>query len=71
MPRPTIVKFYLEHNEDEEITCFVCRRARCELSFIVFGPDDITEKGAHIECVEHHDQRQHKKLEQAKKAPED
>ena len=63
MSRPTLIKFYLEHNEDEEITCFFCKRARCELSFVVYGDGETRIVGAHAECAEHHEEREHKKLE--------
>ncbi len=65
MPRPTIIKFYLEHSDDEEVTCFFCKGKKCELSFTIFGDGDRRMVGAHAECVERHDARQHKSLEQA------
>ena len=66
MNKPTLIKFYTEHNDDEEITCFFCKRAKCEMSFTVYGDGEMRIVGAHIECVERHEAREHKKLEQKK-----
>jgi len=66
MNKPTLIKFYTEHNDDEEITCFFCKRAKCEMSFIVYGEGVTSMVGAHIECIERHDAREQKRLEQKK-----
>jgi len=58
MTKPTLIKFFLEHNEDEEITCFFCKRAKCEQSFVVFGDGETRIVGAHSECAERHSERQ-------------
>jgi len=66
MSRPTIIKFYPELNDDEEITCFFCKRAKCEFSFIVFGEGVTSIVGAHGECIERHESREQKLREQKK-----
>lgn len=52
--KPTLLKFYLENNEDAEITCFFCKGARCEQSFTVRGGNELRIIGVHSECVERH-----------------
>jgi hypothetical protein len=58
--RPTLLKFYLESNEDETLTCFFCRGKSCEQSFTAFGDGDRRTIGVHNECVDRHAARSSK-----------
>lgn len=62
MPRPTLIKFYLESNEDNEITCFFCRGRRCEQSFTVHLGGEIRIIGVHNECADGYADRQAQRL---------
>ena len=52
--KPTLLKFFLEHNEDEEITCFFCKREKCEQSFTVRAGGEVRIIGVHNGCVDSH-----------------
>lgn len=54
MSRPTIVKFYLEPNENDELVCFFCKAKRCEQSFAVDGNGEVRTIGVHNECADRH-----------------
>jgi hypothetical protein len=58
--KPTLLKFYLEHNEDEELTCFFCKTNSCEQSFTVGGSGEIRILGVHSKCVDKHLEKQTK-----------
>ena len=58
--RPTIAKFYLDPNEDQEITCLFCSLPKCEQSFTVRGSGKASIIGVHNDCVEKHGERQTK-----------
>lgn len=60
MTKPTLLKFYLDNNEDEEITCFFCKMNGCEQSFTVRGGNEIRIVGVHSKCVDKHLEKQTK-----------
>lgn len=63
MPRPTILKFYLDPNDTEtELTCLLCGGQSCELSFTVRGGNKVQILGVHGACVDKHDQSTREKL---------
>jgi len=43
---------YANKNEDAQLTCFGCRREKCDLSFIVPFPGCKTVHGIHSKCLE-------------------
>lgn len=53
MSRPTFLRFHLENNEDEEITCFFCSVSKCEQFFEVLG-NERRWVGCHTSCAEKH-----------------
>ena len=54
MTRPTLIKFYLEPNDDEEITCLFCGHRKCEQSFMAGGGGRKNIYGVHNDCAENH-----------------
>jgi hypothetical protein len=54
MSKPTYLRFYLEHNEDEEITCLFCTLPRCDQSFTVSGGGKVSIIGVHNSCADKH-----------------
>jgi len=52
--KPTFIRFHLEHNDDEEITCFCCSLPRCEQFFEVSGGNVRRWVGVHSTCVDKH-----------------
>ena len=51
--KPTFIRFHLEHNDDEEVTCFFCKLPRCEQFFEVKG-NERRWVGVHSSCAEKH-----------------
>lgn len=56
--KPTLLKFYLDNNGDEELTCFFCKANSCEQSFTVGGSGEIRILGVHSKCVDKHLEKQ-------------
>lgn len=54
MSKPTYLRFYLEHNEDEELACFFCTLPRCEQRFSVSGGGQSKLVGVHNSCGDKH-----------------
>lgn len=54
MTKPTLLKFYLDANEAEELTCFFCKANSCEQSFTVGRAGEIRILGVHSKCVDKH-----------------
>lgn len=61
MSRPTFIKFFTEPSDDAELTCFFCKRTKCDLSFTVYGDGETRIVGVHAECIENHDSREQKR----------
>lgn len=59
-PKPTLLKFYLQHNDDEELTCFFCGLHKCDQFFEARGDGKIQWIGVHSGCVDRHTERQTK-----------
>lgn len=62
-PRPTLLKFYLEPNDDETLTCLFCTLPKCELLIEARGGGKISWIGVHTECVNRHSERNTKTKE--------
>lgn len=58
MNKPTLIKFFLEHNEDEELTCFFCTLPKCEQRFEARGSGTARIIGVHNDCADKHIDRQ-------------
>lgn len=58
MSRPTLIKFYLEPNEDEEITCLFCGLFKCEQCFVASGGGQSRIIGVHNSCADKHTEKQ-------------
>jgi hypothetical protein len=54
MSKPTYLRFYLEHNDDEELTCFFCSLPKCEQMFEARGGGQVKFVGVHNSCAEKH-----------------
>lgn len=54
MSRPTYLRFYLEHNDDDEITCVFCGLPRCEQGYLASGGGRKSFYGVHNSCGEKH-----------------
>jgi len=52
--KPTFIRFHLEHNDDEEISCFFCTLPKCEQYFEVRGGNQRRWVGTHDSCAEKH-----------------
>jgi hypothetical protein len=52
--RPTYLRFYLELNDDEELTCFFCTLPKCEQCFEVRGGGQRKLVGVHNDCADKH-----------------
>jgi len=52
--KPTYLRFHLEPNDDEEITCLFCNGPRCEQATRVSGGNRVTFYGVHNACAEKH-----------------
>ena len=57
MARPTLLKFWLDDNDDETLTCFFCGTSDCEATFTVRGQGKAQIIGVHHKCVEKHQER--------------
>jgi hypothetical protein len=66
MSKPTIIKFYPEHNEDEELTCLFCTLPKCEQRIEVRGGGQVRILGIHNDCADKHEDRQRPKMENGK-----
>jgi hypothetical protein len=65
--KPTLIKFYLEHNDDEEITCIFCSLPKCEQGFFAQGGGKMSFYGTHNSCAEKHHDRQLKETVKEKR----
>jgi hypothetical protein len=61
MSKPQQLKFWLEHNDDEDITCLFCGLPRCEQSFEAAGGGKRSFYGVHTSCAEKHMDKQQPK----------
>ena len=52
--KPTLIRFHLEHSDDEEITCFFCTLPRCDQSFTCAGWGGKKTVGVHNACADKH-----------------
>ena len=55
--RPTIVRFFLEPTEDEELACHFCKGKRCDQQYSLSGNGETRIIGVHNKCVDEHDER--------------
>ena len=54
MSKPTFLRFHLEHNDEEEMTCFFCDGPKCEQSFKHRAAGGMKMVGVHTSCAEKH-----------------
>lgn len=55
MTRPTLIKFFPQHNDDDELSCFFCTLPKCEQCFEVRGAGQSRLVGVHNDCCEKHE----------------
>lgn len=60
--RPTLLKFYLEPNDDDQLTCLFCTLPKCEQSFTVAGGGKVQIIGVHNDCGDKHMEKQLPKI---------
>jgi hypothetical protein len=58
MSKPTFIRFNLEHNDEEEMTCFFCTLPKCDQCFVCAGGGGKKMVGVHDSCVEKHMEKQ-------------
>lgn len=52
--KPTYLRFHLDNNDEDEMTCFFCTLPKCEQSFEVIGGGGRKWVGVHTSCAEKH-----------------
>jgi hypothetical protein len=52
--KPTFIRFPLEPNDDEEITCVFCTMPRCDQAYRAAGGGKVSFYGVHNSCAEKH-----------------
>lgn len=52
------IRFDLEPNDDDEITCLFCGLRKCDKLFETKGGGRRTLHGVHDRCADDHDERQ-------------
>lgn len=57
MPRPTYLRFYLELNDDQELSCLFCMLPGCEQRFPVAGGGRTSNIGVHDRCADNHNDK--------------
>lgn len=50
--KPTLLRFFLDDNEDDELVCIVCNQDGCEQSFTTRGHGVVSIKGVHSRCAQ-------------------
>ena len=52
--KPTYLRFHLENNDEDEMTCFFCTLPKCEQYFVCAGGGGKKMVGVHTACAEKH-----------------
>ena len=61
-PKLQQLKFWLEHNDDEELSCFFCTAPKCDQKFTASGAGTSRNIGVHKDCANKHEDKMHPKL---------
>lgn len=61
--RPTLLKLFLENNEDDELTCILCNQGACDQLFVTRGHGIASIKGVHSKCAQKNNDRMTKTKE--------
>ena len=57
MARPVFIRFDLEPNDDDEITCLFCGLRKCEQMIEARGGGRVSFIGIHNDCADKHMER--------------
>jgi hypothetical protein len=53
-PKPTFIRFHLEHNDEEEMSCFFCDGPKCEQHFTHRAAGGMKMVAVHTACATQH-----------------
>jgi len=56
-PKPQRLQFWLENNDEDEMTCFFCDGPKCEQRFMHRAAGGMKMVGVHTSCAEKHEER--------------